>query len=256
MLSKLASSLFRMIPENGFKNTLRAMIHRARYSEYKTYYRNKVWELHYPEGFVIKYKDVPSPAAVNYLFFKQFTNRNFDIIVDAGGFMGTYGFLMANKYPKAKVYIFEADPVNFQRIKINLALNKLTNVIIEPIGLWDKKDKLKMSVGSDLASSVINEKTDNNTVEIDVISMDEYFAAEKDRTVYIKMNIEGAEIAALNGGRDFIASNKTDLNICSDHLVDGQLSYVTVEKIFASMGMPYQTLRDGIHINTHASNIK
>ena len=255
MISKLASSVFQMIPENGFKNAVRAMLHRMRHKEYKTYYRNKVWELHYPE-FMIRYKDVPSPAAVNYLFFKDFTDRKFDIVVDAGGFMGTYGFLMASKYPNAKVYIFEADPVNYQRIKTNLALNNLPNVILEPVGLWSHTDKLKMSVGSDLASSVVNEKSNNTTVEIDVVSLDEYFRNENGKIVFIKMNIEGAEIAALNGAKNFIANNQTDLNICSDHIVDGELSYIAVEKIFSGLGMPYQTLRDGIHINTHATNIK
>lgn len=255
MISKLASSLFRMIPENALKNMVRAIIHRMRYTEYKTYYRNKVWELHYP-GFVIRYKDVPSPATVNYLFFKRFTDRKFDIIIDAGGFMGTYGFLMANKYPGARVFIFEADPVNYQRIKTNLALNDLSNVTVEPIGLWDKTDTLKMSVGSDLASSIVNEKSTNTTVEIEVTSLDEYFKNEKNKLVFIKMNIEGAEIAALNGSVKFLANNQADLSICTDHLVDGELSYIAVEKIFSRLNMPFETLRDGIYINTYSSNIR
>ncbi|HMJ47606.1 MAG TPA: FkbM family methyltransferase [Ferruginibacter sp.] len=255
MISKLASSLFRMIPENGFKNSLRAFIHRRLYKEYKTYYRNNIWELHYP-GFSIKYKDVPSPALVNYLFFKNFTDRKFDIIIDAGGFMGTYGFLMAKKYPAARIYIYEADPTNFQRIKENLVLNDISNVIIEPLGLWDKKDKLKMSIGNDLGSSIVNEKSSNATVEIDVTSLDAYFPNERNKLVFIKMNIEGAEIAALNGAKTFMANNQVDLNICTDHFVDGELTYIAVEKIFADEKMPYQTLRDGIHINTHATNIK
>jgi FkbM family methyltransferase len=254
MISKLASSLFRMVPENGFKNNLRAIIHRVRYTEYRTYYRNNVWELHYPE-FIIRYKDVPSPATVNYLFFKRFTNRPFDIIIDAGGFMGTYGFLMASKYPKAMVYIFEADPVNFKRIQTNLALNNLPNVVVEPVGLWEKPDTLKMSVGSDLASSIVNEKSTNTTVEIEVTSLDEYFKNEKDKQVFVKMNIEGAEIAALNGAVNFLANNQADLSICTDHLVDGVMSYKAVEKIFSRLNMPFETLHDGMYINTYSSNI-
>lgn len=254
MLSKLASYLFQLVPENGFKNAVRAVIYRMRYKEYKTYYRNKVWELHYP-GFVIRYSEVPSPASVNYLFFKRFTDRAFDIIIDAGGFMGTYGFLMASKYPKAKVYIFEADPVNYQRIKTNLSLNNLPNVVLEPVGLWEKPEKLKMSVSSDLASSIVNDKNSSQTVEIEVTSLDEYFKTAKDQLVFVKMNIEGAEIAALNGASGFLSKNKADLSICTDHLVDGRMSYIEVEKIFARLNMPYETLRDGMYINTYSSNI-
>lgn len=254
MISKLASSVFKVIPETSAKQHLRAFVHRLRYKEYKTYFRNGVWELHYP-GFVIKYNDVPSPATVNYLFFKRFTDRPYDIIIDAGGFMGTYGFLMAKKYPSAKVYIFEADPVNFKRITDNLALNDLANVIVEPLGLWSNKDVLKMSVSSDLASSVVNEKSDAQTVEIPVISLDEYFNGVKDKFVFIKMNIEGAEIAALNGSKNFIDNNKVECSICTDHYVNGELTNREVENIFKSHNMPVETLHDGIYINTYSGNI-
>jgi FkbM family methyltransferase len=255
MVSKLFSALFKLIPENGMKNQIRAIVHRLRFKEYKTFYRNNVWELHYP-NFVLKYKDVPSPATVNYLFFKNFTDRKFETIIDAGGFMGTYGFLMASRYPDAEVYIFEADPVNYQRIKTNLSLNDLPNVIIEKTGLWSKPDKLKMSVGSDLASSVVNSKSTNATVEIDVTSLDEYFKNVKGKIVFLKMNIEGAEIAALKGATNFLANNLVDLCICTDHLVDGEMSYIAVEKILAEFKIPFETLRDGMYINTYASNIR
>ena len=248
------SALFRMIPENQLKNSVRAFIHRSRYTEYKTYYRNKTWELHYP-SFIIKYKDVPSPAAVNYLFFKNFTNRNFDIIIDAGGFMGTYGFLMANKYPNAKIYIFEADPLNFKRIQTNLSLNNLPNVVIEPLGLWDKAGSMKMSVGNDLASSIVKENKINETIEIEVTSLDEYFKGVTGKNIFLKMNIEGAEIAALNGAKNFLANNITDFSICTDHLVDGEMSYIAVEKILSGFNIPFQTLRDGMYINTYSNNL-
>lgn len=253
MILKLASSVFAAIPEIGLKQYLRAFIHRLRHKEFQTYYRDKIWELHYP-GFVIKYNDVPSPAQVNYLFFKNFTNRKFDIIIDAGGFMGTYGFLMASKYPNAKVYIFEADPVNYEKLKYNLSLNNFSNVILESLGLWDKPDVLKMSVSSDLRSSIVNEKADSKTIEINVTSLDEYFKGVKDKLVFIKMNIEGAEIAAINGAINFIRNNKVDLNICTDHYVNGELTYGPVENIFSGLGMKPQTFRDGMFINTHSSN--
>ena len=254
MLSKLASSLFHRFPENDLKNHLRAFIYRLRYNEYKTYYRNKTWELHYP-GFVIRYNEIPSPASTNYLFFKKFTDRKFDIIIDGGGYVGTYGFVMANKYPNAKVYIFEADPMNFKKMKANLALNNLPNVVIEPVGLWDKPGKLKMHTGIELSSSLINQKTAETSAEIDVTSLDAYFNNEKGKLVFIKMNIEGAEIAALQGASGFLTNNKTELALSTDHIVDGELTYITVEKILNGLGMRTETLRETIYINTFASNI-
>ncbi|MEJ7626499.1 MAG: FkbM family methyltransferase [Ferruginibacter sp.] len=254
MLSKIASAIFTAIPETSLKQVIRAFFHRLKYKEYNTYYRNKVWELHYPQ-FIIRYYDVPSPAMENYLFFKNFKDTPYELIIDGGGFIGTFGFLMASKYPEAKVYIFEANPTNFLRIKKNLSLNNLPNVMVEPLGLWSKPDHIKMNIGSDLGSSLILDSKSNNLIEIEVNSLDEYFSEVKNKKVFIKMNIEGAEIAALNGAREFIQNNKVDCSICTDHYVDGKLTYEPVEKIFKGLGMQSKTLWDSIHINTYSSNI-
>jgi FkbM family methyltransferase len=253
MISKLFSRTFSIIPEIGIKQYIRAFVHRIRYKEYVTYFRNGVWELHYP-GFVIRYYDVPSAASTNYLFFKKFVDRKFDIIIDAGGFMGTYGFLMACKYPNAKIYIFEADPANYLKIKSNIELNDFHNVVLEPVGLWSKADDLKMSVNKNLASSLLTHDDGVSEIDIHVVSLDEYFESIKNKFVFIKMNIEGAEIAALEGASTFITNNKVDLAISTDHYVNGELTFTKIEELLADIGLQSETIFDGIHINTYSSN--
>ena len=69
------------------------------------------------------------------------------------------------------------------------------------------------------------------------------------------MNIEGAEISAINGGLALINNNKIDLAISTDHYLDGELTFGRIENIFSKLGMKVETLSEGIYINTYSSNI-
>jgi hypothetical protein len=58
-------------------------------------------------------------------------------IYDVGGFNGMYGLLAAKVNPKARVLIFEPDPVNARHIRQNIELNDLTNCDVAEIALSD-----------------------------------------------------------------------------------------------------------------------
>jgi FkbM family methyltransferase len=198
---------------------------------------------------------VPSPASTNYLFFKKYINRKFDIIIDAGGFIGTFGLLMATRYPNSKIYIFEADPINYLKIKNNLELNGLKNVVIEPVGLWCKKEILKFNLSSSLNSSFLNNNIEDNLIKINVVSLNEYFNDIKNKIIFLKMNIEGAEIAAIQGALYFLQNNQVDLAVSTDHYVDGELTFSKIEELCTSLEMRVETVKDGFYVNTFATNI-
>lgn len=84
MKTRLLPLSFSKIPESHVKKKPKAIVYRIRHQGYETYYWDNIWELYYPE---------------------KFTNRKLDIIIDAGGFMKTCGFLMTKKYHGARVYI-------------------------------------------------------------------------------------------------------------------------------------------------------
>ena len=57
------------------------------------------------------------------------------------------------------------------------------------------------------------------------------------------MDIEGAEIEALDGCIDTIKSLKPNFAIASYHIVNGEQTYIKVEKFFAKLNYPYKTVR-------------
>jgi FkbM family methyltransferase len=91
------------------------------------------------------------------------------------------------------VFAFEPDPVTFKKLTSNFAEEKR----IHPFhaGLFSKKGTLKFR--DDASRGAIF--TADGEIEIPVTTIDEAVAGK--RVTYIKLNIEGAEIDALNGGQ-------------------------------------------------------
>lgn len=50
------------------------------------------------------------------------------IIVDIGAGFGDFSIMIAKKFPKAKIYAFEPDPIYFKLLNVNISRNKIKNV--------------------------------------------------------------------------------------------------------------------------------
>lgn len=78
-------------------------------------------------------------------------------------------------------------------------------------GVYDNNSKLYFSSNS--SSTKISNDGD---IEVDVIKLDDFFKAHEAPT-FIKMDIEGAELAALKGCAETISRYKPKLAICVYH---------------------------------------
>ena len=90
------------------------------------------------------------------------------------------------------------------------AIKKLKNIRIYNNATWDKKEKfffIENGSGSSISS--------NGKIEVKGIILDELFGA--DEVTYIKMNVEGSGLKALEGVKIIIISKKPRLAICIYH---------------------------------------
>lgn len=145
-----------------------------------------------------------------------------EIIVDVGASCGDTLKDIVNYTNKKfkKIYCLEPDKmclVDLVNIKESL---KLENVTIIDKGAWNRNEQLNFLSCSDNVSSKIvedskqqNEKN-NNIYTIETICIDDVIM---DEVTFIKMDIEGAEIKALNGAKHIIRKYKPKLAICVYH---------------------------------------
>ena len=111
-----------------------------------------------------------------------------------------------------KIYGFELDKNNFAKLESNLSsLPNTADIEIYNIGAWNKRESISYSSG-------LTQSTIGAGEEIALAAPLDEIIHNKEIT-YIKMDIEGAEIAALMGASKIIADKKPKLAICVYHKI-------------------------------------
>ena len=138
--------------------------------------------------------------------------------VDCGAFQGDtlIAFLKQSK-GKYNYFALEADKENYDILKKICIEKELVSVVPINIGVWDKKGQLyfQSSKTTGEVSGKIVESSYEERVIVNVDSLDSILQGEK--IDFIKMDIEGAEIKALQGARNCIKENVPILAISAYH---------------------------------------
>lgn len=133
-----------------------------------------------------------------------------EVYFDVGGFDGdsAENFIKFVDGKYKGVHIFEPDQGLLD--KANARLKNYHNVFYNPLGIYDKKTTLYFDVTGGLDGIISNQ----GTVSIETTTIDEYTA---DVPTYIKFDVEGVEIEAINGSVSTIKNTKPKMAIASYH---------------------------------------
>ena len=144
-------------------------------------------------------------------YFESFLALQSEVFVDGGAFDGETTELFAENFPQYQhVHLFEPDPVNFERSRTRLA--DLRDISFHPVGLSDARGDLRFKVGGGSAS-VVDEAGDH-TISVNTID------AKAGNATFIKLDLEGWELAALKGARSTIINNKPKIAVGAYHSPD------------------------------------
>ena len=137
-----------------------------------------------------------------------------DTVFDIGANIGWYSINIAVARRASKVFCFEPIPKTYQHLQNNLALNSTPNVVSNNFGFSNQAGEFTFYYypeGSGNASSAnLTGRTDVETVQCKVRTLDDYTAETGQRVDFIKCDVEGAELLVFQGGQQTI---KRDLPI-------------------------------------------
>lgn len=138
-------------------------------------------------------------------------------VVDAGANVGQYTLLASTCVgATGSVHSFEPVPFTFNRLQQHVHINSLTNVFPNMKALWSSKTRLSLSLpaktdGNSGAYSVGGNELDT-AVEACAVSLDSYKSDNKlGRIGLIKMDIEGAELFALQGMKEVLSQDRPNI---------------------------------------------
>jgi FkbM family methyltransferase len=169
-----------------------------------------------------------------------------DIVVVAGAHLGLFT-VKASKIvgDKGKVIAIEPEPGNLEILKKNIELNNLNNVIIVNKGIWSSKKHLKMNIGQyNRSHSFIKDHPEKTSQELilQVDTLDNILKELNIETVdFVKMDIEGSEIEALNG-MEKVFKSKPSMAIAAYHQFKGKETYLHVIKKMEDKNFQLRTL--------------
>lgn len=188
------------------------------------------------------------PVIPDFDYYQHFYKvKKNDIIIDAGANCGHLSILFSKIIGQnGNVFAFEPDMFNIERINKNLLNNKdlEQNITIEDLLLWNENTYINFYESGTVGSSAIWIPNGVDATKKEAITIDSW-ATKKglNKLDFIKMDIEGAEIEALEGATEIIKKFNPNFAIASYHYVNNEQTYIKVEEFFKKLNYPFKTIK-------------
>jgi FkbM family methyltransferase len=136
-----------------------------------------------------------------------------EVFIDVGGFVGSYSISAARAVgPTGRVVTLEPDSRNRRQLERNLALNGITNCQVLPVAAWSDNGSIGWHQDNHPVFHKV-EKTENSR-SIPAVRIDDLVQRlALERVDWIKMDIEGGEVDALEGAADTLTRMRPQLFI-------------------------------------------
>lgn len=143
------------------------------------------------------------------------TVRAGETVLDIGANIGFYTLALAQCVgATGRVIAFEPGPLSFGLLTANTMINNYRNVTLVNKAVGAKPGRAfyysdaTAESGSAIGSIDLEYDHPRTRIELDVITLDDYFGNTAPSIDYIKMDIEGSEYAALHGMQRLLTANR------------------------------------------------
>lgn len=127
-------------------------------------------------------------------------------VLDVGAHVGYYTLLSAVLAgPRGRVHAFEPNPQNAAFLRRHVRLNRLGNVTVEQAAVSDRAGTARFDFGT---GSGTGHLADAGALEVRTVRLDDYCAQHGLAPTVVKIDVEGAEMSVLAGGRETLARHR------------------------------------------------
>lgn len=129
------------------------------------------------------------------------------IFYDVGGYNGYHTIIGSIA---EKVHVFEPDPENLEKLKLNIELNPEQRIKTVERPIWSSEEEIKLETGLERTSKVNKEK---GKISKKGVKIDNYAQETGEIPDLIKIDVEGAEYHVLQGGKETLEKHRPKLII-------------------------------------------
>lgn len=171
----------------------------------------------------------------------RYTPRAGDIVFDVGAHAGLTTYYFSRMVgPTGTVHAFEPDGIARDTLLQNIELHALRNVVVHAEAISDTTGQASFnadgSMGAGLVEHVIYAETGRRTI-VETVTLEEFCRRIGRPPDFVKMDIEGAELAVVKSSLNFLRTQPIHLSFDSYHrLRDGSFSFTMLETMLRSIG--------------------
>jgi FkbM family methyltransferase len=173
-------------------------------------------------------------------YIRSYRPKAGDVVFDLGANAGaTTYFLSKMVGDDGKVYAFEPDDCNYEFLLRNIAHHRLKNVVPVKKAIGGSTGTAAFHMDGTLASGLADLVAYSGVGMVRTVETLTLAEACREFNVlpsFIKMDVEGAEIAVVSQSRDFLKANPIHFAIDSCHFVGGEMTCGALDRLFAGIG--------------------
>ena len=214
VLFRMAQKLLQILPGGYYISRSRIVKGLYRYLTRK--FRRKIVKifgntmyLDPEDNLELSFKGVHEPLTTR-IFQKEINSG--DTVLDIGAHIGYYTLISAKIIGESgKVFSFEANPANYAILKKNIEVNGYHNVTAIETAISDFQGNAKLFFersSNTRWSSIYNIHGEGKYIDVGVSTVDEILKDYTGSINFIKLDIEGAEMAALRGLTNILNKNR------------------------------------------------
>lgn len=179
------------------------------------------------DRFLKKYPNIIDIYPIEHYF--EFINKNaIKTVLDCGAYDGLHSVMFTQEFPNCeKVFMFEPSYNSFKQKLVDDIIQQESRIELVEKAIWKEtttlefREETECKTGSSIVSVKPSVTRASKIIKIDAVKIDDFVKAHNLKVDFIKMDIENAELQALEGAIETLKTQRPQLAISIYHS-DGQ----------------------------------